>query len=148
MKKLLACAVAVLCVVSVAGISFAGGEETPVKAVGTVCACGHDDGECGGQGCCHIHCNNMSHGTPMNQYCGVCGQCHGSTLFDGACFAHNLGCFWKQLNNAGQTIVCCTLGVFKDAMNLWQDDVPNPNPCATNCAPTVYETIEARAETK
>lgn len=145
MKKLLACAVAVLCVVSFAGMSFAGGYEAPVKAVQcTVQECGHDDGACGGLGCCHIHKNNNSHGVATEQRCGVCSQDHGTRLFDGACFMHNLGCAWKQLNNAGQTAVCCTLGVFKDAMNLW-----GMMGSSTTASESTYATTEtAKAETK
>lgn len=148
MKKLLACAVAVLCVVSFAGMSFAGGYEAPVKAVESKILCGHDDGTCGGEGCCHVHAkaenNSSSHGQALNQRCGVCGQDHGTTLIDGACFMHNLGCAWKQLNNAGQTVVCCTLGVFKDAMNLW-----GLMGSSTTASESTYATTEtAKAETK
>jgi hypothetical protein len=148
MKKLLACAVAVLCVASVASISFAGGYEAPVQAV--ECAkveCGHDDGACGGQGCCHVHSKDSSHGVPMDQLCGVCGQYHGNRLFDHACFMHNLGCAWKQLNNAGQTAVCCTLGVFKDAMNLW-GMLGSGESASASTSESTYVASSAAVETK
>ncbi|HRZ86515.1 MAG TPA: hypothetical protein P5287_01725 [bacterium] len=123
MKKVLAFLVVALCVVGVAGICLAGGDERPVKAVEPTVQCGHNDGTCGGEGCCHIHAkggqHDSSHGQAMEQQCGVCGKNHGTALLDGACLMHNLGCFGTQLGNAAQTTVCCVLGFFKDAGRLW-----------------------------
>lgn len=91
MKKLLACVVAVLCVVSFAGMSFAGGgEEVNVAAVKAQ--------ECG----------------PTCGPCPSCGSCHKSIPYSEPKLNENLAGFGTSTKNAGETIGCTVWGFFKE----------------------------------
>lgn len=88
MKKLLACVVAVLCVVGLAGMSFAGGgDEASCKSVKAA-----EEGA----------------------LCPSCGVCHKSIPYSEPKMNENLAGMGTATKNAGETIGCVVWGFFKE----------------------------------